>query len=118
MSRSSRPRSVRLFVGAVVVLLALAIAAPPAATAARQQVARDPVIFDGEHGLEDVDARRGAVDPTAEQLAMARALGATRVSWNRFGTPQSMIRPGGYLATGLPGRPAASSPKRWRSRTA
>ncbi|HEX2032275.1 MAG TPA: M36 family metallopeptidase [Actinomycetota bacterium] len=110
MSRSPRPRPVRLLLGAIAVVLALALAVPPAATAPRRP-ASEPVIFDGEHGLPDVDGRRGSAAPSPEQVAAADALGATRVSWSRFGTPQSLIRHGGYLATGLSRDPvrAASS---------
>ena len=38
------------------------------------------------------------------QRSAASQLGAT-VRWNDFGTPQSVIRHGGYLATGLPSDP-------------
>ncbi|MDP9384650.1 MAG: M36 family metallopeptidase [Actinomycetota bacterium] len=46
------------------------------------------------------DARTGRVAPTAAQRAAADRLG-TRVRWNAFGTPSTLIRHGGYLATGL-----------------
>ena len=112
MSRSPRSpvRSARLFVGAVAALLSLALAVPPGATSPRQQGrAREPVIFDGEHGLQDMDARQGSVAPTPQQVAAADALGATRVAWNRFGTPHSLINHGGYLATGLPAAPVRAA---------
>ncbi|HWC32217.1 MAG TPA: M36 family metallopeptidase, partial [Actinomycetota bacterium] len=102
-------RFARLFAGAVAVLICLALAVPPGATASRRPEATEPVIFDGEHGLEEFDARRGSVDPSPEQIAAADALGATRVAWNRFGTPHSLIRHGGYLATGLPRDPVAAA---------
>jgi extracellular elastinolytic metalloproteinase len=48
-----------------------------------------------------VDARATtAVPPSAEQLVAADRLGAT-VTWSRFGTPQSVIKHGGFLATGI-----------------
>ena len=50
-----------------------------------------------------VDYRVGQVLPDAQQLALAVNLGATRVNWNRFGTVHSMIRHGGYLASGYGG---------------
>ncbi|MPZ71209.1 MAG: hypothetical protein GEU71_17030, partial [Actinobacteria bacterium] len=57
--------------------------------------------FQGETGrAEDVDARRGSVTPGSRQLAMVKAMGAT-ARWNDFGTPHSLIKHGGYLASGL-----------------
>ena len=112
MSGSPTPsrRFARLFAGGITVLLSLALAAPPGATASRQpDAATEPVIFDGEHGLQDVDARRGSLAPSPEQASAAADLGATRVAWNRFGTPQSLIRHGGYLATGLPRDPVRAA---------
>jgi len=61
---------------------------------------------DPEH--DDVDDRAGRVVPSAAQRASADALDAT-VRWNRFGTPQSLIRYDGYLATGLSGDPAVAA---------
>ena len=63
-------------------------------------------------GLEDTDARSGSVAPTAEQLAAVSSLGA-QASWNQFGTPRSLIKFGGYLATGLAGADAASVARSW-----
>jgi extracellular elastinolytic metalloproteinase len=48
----------------------------------------------------DLDARGSALAPTAAQRAAARATGAS-VRWNRFGTPASMIRQKGFLASGV-----------------
>jgi extracellular elastinolytic metalloproteinase len=109
-SPRSSGRSARVFVALVALLVSLALTGPPAATASRQQAeAREPLIFEGEHGLPDVDARRGSVAPSPQQIAVAERLGATRVAWNRFGTPQSLIRHGGYLATGLPKAPVRAA---------
>ena len=55
--------------------------------------------LDRQH-LDDVDNRVGKVTPTAAAVSRASAIG-TRVEWNRFGTPASLINHGGYLATGL-----------------
>ena len=41
-----------------------------------------------------------SVAPNSTQLGMVSGLGAT-ATWNRFGTPASLINDGGYLATGL-----------------
>jgi hypothetical protein len=55
--------------------------------------------FQGEHALPgDVDARDGRVAPTARQRSLASGL---QVTWNRFGTPQTIATRDGYLATGL-----------------
>ena len=62
--------------------------------------------------LEDLDARGGKVSPTATQRALAERL-ASSVRWNRFGTPRSLIRHGGYLATGLGGSDAESAARGW-----
>jgi extracellular elastinolytic metalloproteinase len=51
-------------------------------------------------GLDDLDARQGQVQPTAEQQAIVSSLGA-HATWNEFGTPQSLTRYGGHLATGI-----------------
>jgi extracellular elastinolytic metalloproteinase len=61
-----------------------------------------------QSGLGDFDLRTGSVAPTAQQLAAVQSLGA-KVRWNRFGTPQSLIKYGGYLATGLSGTPEAAA---------
>jgi extracellular elastinolytic metalloproteinase len=50
--------------------------------------------------LADRDARTGSLQATAEQAAIAKRLGAS-VLWNRFGTPASLIRHDGYLASGI-----------------
>src|SRR4051812_11329044 len=46
--------------------------------------------------LADVDTRVGSVAPSNAQLAEATSLGTVR--WNRYGTPESLINYGGYLA--------------------
>lgn len=55
-----------------------------------------------------MDRRPGTSDPSAAQRDRVRALDAT-VRWNRFGTPRSLIRPGGPLATNVPGKPAGAA---------
>jgi hypothetical protein len=81
--------------------LAVAICFPlvgPAAAARAPQGAFD---FQGEnHGIEDIDARAGSIAPTSAQKQIVQELGAT-VDWNRFGTPHTLIRHGGFLAEGL-----------------
>ncbi len=63
--------------------------------------ADEPYGFQGETGsAEDVDARTGSVAPTTRQLAIVKNMGAT-ARWNDYGTPHSLIKHGGYLASGL-----------------
>ena len=50
--------------------------------------------------------RRG--QPSGAQRATVEAMGA-RATWNRFGTPSSLMRDGGWLAEGLDGSPAAAA---------
>src|SRR3954447_13021597 len=62
-------------------------------------------ILPARQGLADFDGRTGSVPPTAAQRSAVSALGA-RASWTRFGTAGSLIRDGGWLASGLSGDPA------------
>src|SRR3954454_11555442 len=63
---------------------------------------------DSQQGLPDIDARTGAVLPTSAQTQLVTSIGA-HATWNRFGTPQSLIHYGGYLATGLSTDPVAAA---------
>ena len=49
-------------------------------------------------GLPDFDVRGGKLAPTAAQKSDVRSLQAD-VAWNQFGTPSSLVRPAGSLAT-------------------
>ena len=62
----------------------------------------------------DRDARSGKVQPTAAQQQTVSALGAM-ATWNDFGTPRSLTKDGGYLATGLSGADAATAARNWVS---
>ena len=77
---------------------ALAVAAIPSSAGAVATILDQPV------GLPDIDAREGTIAPTAAQERLAEGLGA-HASWNRFGTPQSLVNYGGYLGS----RPAGSA---------
>ena len=55
-----------------------------------------------------MDNRAGSVAPSAAASDIVRAMGA-RVEWNQFGTPASLIKYGGYLATGLGSDPVAAA---------
>ena len=58
------------------------------------------------------DSRTATLEPTAAQRAAAAALGA-EVLWNRFGTPQSVVRHGGYLGDAVAAADAESAARRW-----
>ena len=69
-------------------------------------------ILDVHSGLPDYDSRaEDAQPPSAQALSIVQSLGA-RASWNIFGTPSSLIKHGGYLATGQGGNPVTAS-KNW-----
>jgi extracellular elastinolytic metalloproteinase len=91
---------------AVLGLVAAAVLAGPLVVPAQAVV--DPVVQSAAQGLDDVDTRTGTVVPTSAQRSAVTGLGAT-VRWNRFGTPQSLIKYGGYLATGLSQDPARAA---------
>jgi len=66
-------------------------------------------ILDVHRGLPDLDTRSGtAVPPTSTQLSLVAGMGAS-ASWNQFGTPQSLIKYGDFLATGLTGDPVSAA---------
>jgi extracellular elastinolytic metalloproteinase len=65
--------------------------------------------------LGDVDKRSGRVAPTAAQRQAVSGMGA-EATWNDFGTPASLIRHGGYLATSLSGADAATVARSWVNR--
>jgi len=67
-----------------------------------------PVAANAGSGVhDDLDARSGAVAATLSQQNAARALGA-QARWNSFGTPSSLRKEGGYLATGVAGSDAVA----------
>lgn len=65
-------------------------------------------LWDAEQGLSDLDNRLGSVAPSSDQLAAVASLGA-RAQWNKFGTVHTMLKDGGYLATGLSGDPVSAA---------
>ncbi|MDQ3342661.1 MAG: hypothetical protein M3524_03695, partial [Actinomycetota bacterium] len=92
----------------VLLVLVLGLALLGGAQVPAQGVAPPPTIQGEGHGLDDVDNRDGQVAPTAAQKRAVSAMGAT-ARWNRFGTPGSLIKYGGYLATGLSGNAVAAA---------
>jgi hypothetical protein len=61
--------------------------------------------------LRDFDAR-ARVAPTKAQLQAARSVHG-HVSWSTLGAPASVIRYGGYLATGIKAPSAAAAARSW-----
>jgi uncharacterized repeat protein (TIGR01451 family) len=104
MTHHVRPQSTtrrRRFGSLVALATIIVLAAPTPALAAKSLPLR-------ASSLADFDTRTGKVLPSQAQLSSVAALGAT-ARWNRFGTPQSLIKYGGYLATGLGGGPEAAA---------
>jgi uncharacterized repeat protein (TIGR01451 family) len=99
--RSGRRRRHSLL--ALLALIAATVLASPLAPA---QAVVDPIA--AAQGLDDADTRTGSVTPTSAQRSAVSALGAT-ARWNRFGTPQSLVKHGGFLATGLSRDPAVAA---------
>lgn len=65
-------------------------------------------LHDTPSARQEVDYRIGKVQPQAQQMQKAQQLKAS-AKWNRFGTVHSLIRHGGFLATGLSGTPVEAS---------
>lgn len=87
-------------------LAAIQVALLVAAMIPQGIVAAVPAVL----ALPDRDFRAGSIQPTSAQVGRAGQLGAV-VRWNRFGTPQSLIKYGGYLASGLSGAPETAARK-------
>jgi extracellular elastinolytic metalloproteinase len=89
----------------VVALLAVALTVPlaaaagvPAGASSKPPPARE-FSFQGENArVGNADARTGRVSPGAAQRRLAAG---AQVRWNAFGTPRSLFRRNGWLATGL-----------------
>jgi extracellular elastinolytic metalloproteinase len=67
---------------------------------------------EGHAGLADLDARSGKVAPSSSQLSTVESLGA-RATWNDFGTPKTLLKDGGWLATGVSGSSADAAARNW-----
>jgi extracellular elastinolytic metalloproteinase len=70
------------------------------------------VNLDEGDGLADYDSRTAFVQPTDAQLEAVDALGAS-ATWSQFGTPSTLIKRGGYLATGIQAADAESAARAW-----
>ena len=66
-------------------------------------------------GLPDLDVRSGKLAPTAAQKSDVKALRAD-VAWNEFGTPSSLVRPGGALGAKAGGAGAGAAARAWLDR--
>ena len=69
-------------------------------------------IVESDDALRDYDARVGKVAPTKAQKAAAKRLHA-KVTWNRFGTPETVSKRGKFLAKGIRGKTAPEAARRW-----
>lgn len=94
----------RLYVWAALVAALSMLLGPGAASAV--------VHIGDEADSAEFDSRTGKVAPTTAQRRAAASLGA-RVSWNRFGTPATIVKRGKFLATGIRGATAPEAAKRW-----
>lgn len=116
LQKNRRPRAARTPLVAVAAALALVLT-PSAAYGQAQIDDADPPADDAglqNPPLADLDTRTAApaIAPTVAQRAAVEELGAT-ARWTRFGTPQSLIRHGDFLATGVPGADPAAAARAW-----
>jgi extracellular elastinolytic metalloproteinase len=86
----------------------------PAMAHGREPIQEELASVAAEEPLSDLDTRDAApaIAPTAAQLDLAERLDAT-VRWTRFGTAQSVIRHGEFLASGVPGVDPATAALAW-----
>ena len=89
------------FLGAAIVAALGVILMPGAALPVAQ-------ISDDQAEVADYDSRTGAIAPTRLQRAHAKQIKA-KVTWNRFGTPASVSRPGKFLAKGIRAKTAQAA---------
>src|SRR5918999_2596899 len=97
----------RVIASLALVLSSLTLSGAAPATRARPHLA--PGGFQGEHAESTaIDTRSGGVQPSAVQRSIASRLGGD-VRWNRFGTPHSLIRHGGFLSPRLARSPVSAA---------
>ena len=101
----SGPSAFRLLVLALGVMALIALT--PASTLGVVQITEVH-----SEGLADFDSRTATVEPSAASLAAARNLGAT-ARWSEFGTLQSLIKHGGFLANGIRAETATDAARVW-----
>ncbi len=88
-----------------------ALTLPASSLGVGQIQAEEPQILDGQR-LRDYDSRTATVLPSAAQEAAAARLDAS-VRWNEFGTPQSVVQHGGYVASGIDAGSAEAAARDW-----
>jgi hypothetical protein len=112
VSPSRRTRRVGAILIAVSASLALLLT--PTGAYGQTQLQQEPVADEETTHLDDLDTRAAApqIAPTAAQLDLVEQLDAT-ARWTRFGTAQSLIRHGDFLATGIPGASPAIAARAW-----
>src|SRR5262245_48872203 len=69
-------------------------------------------IVPGDDALPDYDVRSGQLAPTHAQKAALKRLHA-RATWNRFGTPASLLKRGKFLSGRVRGKTAVDASRRW-----
>jgi hypothetical protein len=87
--------------GKLAILLALVGALLPASALGFAQIGPSSA-------KPDLDTNQGVIAPSTLQKAAVAKLGA-HASWNRYGTPSSLLKPNGFLATGLGGDAVAAA---------
>jgi extracellular elastinolytic metalloproteinase len=100
---SSRGDAGRRHVLLAAVLAALGLIVPASSFGAVQLGGH---AHDGD--LADLDTRSASIAPSAAQRTAVEELGAS-ASWTRFGTAESLIRYGGFLASGIEAASAGSA---------
>jgi hypothetical protein len=86
----------------------------PAGAHGQTRMQRQPPADVAHAQLDDLDTRASAPDiaPDAAQLDLVEELDAT-ARWTRFGTAQSLIRYGDFLATGVDGADPTAAALAW-----
>lgn len=103
--------------GAIAIAVSTSLAlllTPTAAHAQRPAPSQPPPVPAGPEPLADLDTRLAApaLAPTVTQLDLVDRLDAT-VRWTRFGTAQSLVRHGEFLATGVAGADPVAAARAW-----
>ncbi|HJR44451.1 MAG TPA: M36 family metallopeptidase [Actinomycetota bacterium] len=106
------PRKCARICMAVALTIGMVAGLAPGAVPA-EPVRRDRVVLfqDEEGAFKDYDRRLGRVAPSRAQVEIVARLDGS-ATWNRFGTPISLISHAGFLDEGLSGKPAAAA-RRW-----
>jgi extracellular elastinolytic metalloproteinase len=69
----------------------------------------------GAHSLRDFTRSAPVAKPNTAQRAAVRALHA-KATWNAYGTPSTLMRPGGFLSKATAGKSASSAARWWLSK--